>query len=818
MPDIRTVELTRALVDKHKAKVRYLSHVRINNKTKGFAAFIGNDLVGVVNTEEKNAKSIWIQALEVSKEYQKQGIGKTLLDMAMKRLHANFLSVRKTNKVAIEMYKKKGFRIADETGVMYIMTTLPSGEDFEEGGEPLTEISFEEVHAVMRGLTEKITSDQVGIDSCREFQEDVDIEPQMNIYCETGSDGVEHFCVEESFMEASVREKKVEAFLYRLIAINMELNDFQYGIFYNGKVLNGDGDDYDHYRYLSPEEFYRVKTGICWDFVAYQTDHLKKIGIDNFMNYYVELLDTEIHQTHTFTIVTIDEKYMYLESSYQRIKGVWLSTDVDKLIDFVVSNMIFDAVSDMKRANQKVPQKITYGVTRYKEFTNYGCDVETFMNSMRKFPLVRQEKWDVNKKVKTPFRPSQSNRVIPNILLESGDEFFMEDAVGKTRILRDCVEKRIFDTLNDPQKNRAYRKIINDFIERNMEKLVTAGPVYLIVFGDEDQAMYFNLFGIQKQEVVDAMVKLTTMAEKKSDFKYLRNNPIYVVLYYCIRYFTMKNDQKGLNMTLSIYALAVYWSIFTKYFPKGVIEPVMQYTIDNLTDKFLIKKSKHIFGTLVESITRSYNFHKPRIRVGNDDDAVSWIQRIRNDQNSLIKKVATEYMKNWKAGNAVTTRNDGYDSDAPILDSNENATSMIQNHVSKVTLPIIANGVDILFAEAAAKMAQISVSDCRQYLVKIMVQKNLETLERFVESILFLFIYEEQHSLREIRSEYFMAWAQSLFKKTNSKNKNINRINEILEKWAEESGIYERFRREGSRINYKKAIFFYVVMSIQKYS
>lgn len=605
MPDIRTVELTRAIVDKHKAKVRYLSHVRINNKTKGFAAFVGNDLVGVVNTEEKNARSIWIQALEVSKEYQKQGIGKTLLDMAMKKLHANFLSVRKTNKVAIEMYKKKGFHIADESGVMYIMTTLPSSEDFEEAGESVPELSLEEARSVMRGLSKQITSDYTGVSTYEEAPNIAYVEPQVDIYCEMGSDGVEHFCV---------------------------------------------------------------------------------------------------------------------------------------------------------------------GNTQY----------------------------------------------IP--MLESGEEAFMEDAVGKTRILRDCVEKRIFTTLDDPQKNRAYRKIINDFIERNIEKLTTAGPVYLIVFGDDDQAMYFNLFGIQKQEVVDAMVKLTTMAEKKSDFKYLRNNPIYVVLYYCIRYFTMKNDQKGLNMTLSIYALAVYWSIFTKYFPKGVIEPVMQYTIDNLTDKFLIKKSKHIFGTLVESITRSYNFHKPRIRVGNDDDAVSWIQRIRNDQNSLIKKVATEYMKNWKAGNAVTTRNDGYDSDAPILDSNENATSMIQNHVSKVTLPIIANGVDILFAEAAAKMAQISVSDCRQYLVKIMVQKNLETLERFVESILFLFIYEEQHSLREIRSEYFMAWAQSLFKKTNSKNQNINRINAILEQWAEESGIYERFRREGSRINYKKAIFFYVIMSIQKYS
>ena len=225
----------------------------------------------------------------------------------------------------------------------------------------------------------------------------------------------------------------------------------------------------------------------------------------------------------------------------------------------------------------------------------------------------------------------------------------------------------------------------------------------------------------------------------------------------------------------------------------------MEYTIDNMTEKFMIKKCGNIFNTLMTSINQSYSFHKQRFYQGGDDDVVAFMQRISNDQNSLLKKIANEYNKNYKEGKAVTTRNDDYDPDNPIVDDIQNASTIIQNQVSKVTLPIISNGVDLVLAEASARMAGISISDCREYLVKIMVQKNLPVLESLIESILFMFIFTYGRSVRDIKSQYFLAWARALFKKTNSNDKNLKNINGILEKWAEESGIYARYKREGDR-------------------
>lgn len=411
-------------------------------------------------------------------------------------------------------------------------------------------------------------------------------------------------------------------------------------------------------------------------------------------------------------------------------------------------------------------------------------------------------------------------------VIESADSFEEElemlfEAANDSYLFKEYFDNMVNSVLSDPQKDRKFRNCISGYINRNINKLTTAGPQYMIPFGEKDKAEYWELFNTSAKEITKVTTSVINEIKKgasTSSFLLLKQNPIFMLFYFCIRYYTLKNDSKGLNNALAIYALAVYPSIFAKYFPYEPNPAVMQYTIDNLTDKFLIKQKGHIFATLVESIQRSYTFLKPNMKNASDANVVQFVQRIRNDQNSLLKKIASQYMKNWEEGKGVSTRLDSYDGDAPILDDVENNTASVQNVVNKVTLPIIQNGIDLVRAEAAAKMAQIGVSDCRFYLTRIMIDKNINDLRSFIEALLFLYLYEEHKSQRDINSSYFLTWSASLFKKTNSKNPNIIKINTLLDKWAEDSGIYDKYKRLASRINYKKAIFFYIVLCIQKYN
>jgi hypothetical protein len=115
-------------------------------------------------------------------------------------------------------------------------------------------------------------------------------------------------------------------------------------------------------------------------------------------------------------------------------------------------------------------------------------------------------------------------------------------------------------------------------------------------------------------------------------------------------------------------------------------------------------------------------------------------------------------------------------------------------------------------------MASISITNLRIYLGKILVTERLEELTNLIEAMIFLYVHTYHKQIKDIKSQYFLYWSATMFKKTNSTDPNIGRINRILNMWGEETGIYKAFKAEGSRINYKKAIFLYIAMSIQKYT
>ena len=370
--------------------------------------------------------------------------------------------------------------------------------------------------------------------------------------------------------------------------------------------------------------------------------------------------------------------------------------------------------------------------------------------------------------------------------------------------------------------------MVGSFMDRNHNKLHTPGPQYMISFTDKDKEEYFNLFGITAKEVTAIVTELTKTITEKSKFIYLRNNPILFIFWSCIRYFYLKNDEKGLNTSLAIYAIAVYPSVYSNFFPHNPNPDVMKYTIDHMSEKFTIKRTGSIFSALYYSINSSFHGRnegnkalKYGIKEGTDAEVIRFIQRIHNDQKSMIRNICDAYMKNHKEGlrtrqsldsalnnNNLSSMDTGY----------ENNTTIVDSIAQKVTIPIITNGVNLQIVSQAKDIAGISLADCRYYISKILTDNHSGDIRAFVHSVLFRFLYDDRHVPQDINSREYLVWCAALFRQTNSKNDNIRTIKELLDKWAEETGIHAKFKREASRVNYKKAIFFYFCLSIQFYN
>lgn len=740
---------------------RYLSHFRISPPDTNCTFLVDEKddkkLIGAINIEKKS-DGIWIQALEVSKSYQKHGYGKILVDIA-KNQHATKLTVRKTNENAIRLYKKCGFVIEKEFNAnQYLMTTRKKDKMITENADSeyqytlLNESDMDDfIKAMNRAFHMRYNrkeAEHVRKDMKAIKQGDTTIGyVGFSYYNQDGKKyiGLGNFMIKPEYQGKGYGRSVIKD----IIAKNDCDEIYCYVDKKNTAAIN----------------FYK-KIGTV------DTDHLTKYG------YYVTLYSKE-------SKVFQEESFMseYLQSSHPRKKKKIMNDE-----------------------GKEVPEKCP----------KCGGDIGLFIQGEPVYLCKNCKKYFGTMK----FPSKKKSKPVTESVDPECDFLvtFMEAAAKNTSILKDLIYPVIEKTFSTQVNIRKYVMLISNFFEKNTAKLTTPGPQFLIVFGDNDKDEFYKLFGMRKEEITDAMRIIIKSTGSSAEFKYIMNNPFLSFLYYIIRYFTIHSNPKALNATLGLFAIDVYWSIFTKYFPNGVIEPVMNYTIDNLTDKFIIKKSGTIFGALTESAKHSYEFHKSKIKVGNDPDCIAFLQRIRNDQNSMFRTLSGIYYENHKKGNAIATRNDDYDPDNPILDDITSASTEIENTVNRVCMPMISNGVDIALAEAASMSANVSITNLRIYLMKIFVNERLTEITQLVESMLFLYINGEHKSVRDIRSSHFLYWTSALFKKTNSKDGNIVRINMILDKWGTETGIYKAFKSEGSKINYKRAIFTYIAMNIQKYN
>ena len=114
-------DLSKSIIDKYKSDYRQLSHIRINNNTKGYVWIDGDSLVGFINVEDKDGER-WINSFEIFGKYKKHGLSKQIMDVVIKDLKATHLSVNKKNNVAIKIYKSIGFNTYKETDTMLSMS------------------------------------------------------------------------------------------------------------------------------------------------------------------------------------------------------------------------------------------------------------------------------------------------------------------------------------------------------------------------------------------------------------------------------------------------------------------------------------------------------------------------------------------------------------------------------------------------------------------------------------------------------------------------------------------------------------------------
>lgn len=365
--------------------------------------------------------------------------------------------------------------------------------------------------------------------------------------------------------------------------------------------------------------------------------------------------------------------------------------------------------------------------------------------------------------------------------------------------------------LSKKENTLKLRSAIHKYIDRNTERLTTLGPVHRTIFSEDDMRILYECAEVPPDVIKNTVNMSPTI---KGQWRIMNNifNPTIAL---AIRYYTVAKDNDTVKALLIYLTLSMYPSLHYKYF--RVAEPneaIMNYTINNLSNKFKIKQTGSIYGALVSTTEVCYNTNTNKIIRCTDKDVVDFIMDEKTRLNSLIKKISNEFYKNFEAKKYMNLDSDSLDDENyHETDSNIFAVERMTNNV---TLKLVVDGPNMRLVELAARICKVSVSELRNYVNSMIISDNREDIRDVVESMLYLYIYGSQNNIQEVNSNKFLMYCSDMYKKSNTTDKNIIKIKKILDKWLEDLGTYKKTQRHATINSFRKALFLFFVLSIMK--
>jgi hypothetical protein len=372
------------------------------------------------------------------------------------------------------------------------------------------------------------------------------------------------------------------------------------------------------------------------------------------------------------------------------------------------------------------------------------------------------------------------------------------------------LERPIEIAFRDKDNNSKLLGYVKKYIDTNNEVLYANSPLHRLHFSDErDRKIVFQLSGVDTSYINDIIKKVDAI---KSSWKIV-NNPFNILMALVIRQYTIDKNKDMLNNALLYLTLSFYSSLHFKYFKFLPNENVMNYTINNLNNKFLFKQYGVIVKALIHTALKSHEKYEKELTRGTDVDIVNYLMFLNTRLNNLMKNFTNEYMKNSREKNYLNTEKDSHD-EADYFET-DNVSLAIARLTGQSTNKFYSSELNEKFIRVSAKWSDVSPVTLQQALLSIK-EGEKSKVNLLIQSILQVYLIDGKNPVESIGSQKFIAYSISVYSKSNTKDANILTIKKLLDYFLKNnSNRYSETEREATRVSYRKALFMYMVLFIQ---
>ena len=381
----------------------------------------------------------------------------------------------------------------------------------------------------------------------------------------------------------------------------------------------------------------------------------------------------------------------------------------------------------------------------------------------------------------------------------------------------DSLYSKVEKALSDKNNVKALKTDFDKYMANNVDAYMsTIGPSVRPIFSTTNINKFIRTVGLTMPEIRDAINK--TKKNKSVKYWYKLDNEIIIANILATRYFEINGNDEYVKLCIGFMIFERYPSLHHKYYKhlgRSTDPNIMEYTINNMSNKFKIKQSASLWQALMEIATASYEHFKKAVIAGTDSGICDYALRMQTSLNSFMRKISNEYHDNWTEGNTTKVETEIFDDDNYYeADSNSFAVDKITN---KVVSHLVVNGPDMKLVDIAAKMNSVSVNQLRSYTQTMITEKQRDDIKIITECILSLYLLsDEPHQLKSVGTNDFLLYCLQLYKKSNTINKDIIKIKTILDRWLVELGILNKTSRDATINGFRKALYVFFVLTIQK--
>lgn len=381
-----------------------------------------------------------------------------------------------------------------------------------------------------------------------------------------------------------------------------------------------------------------------------------------------------------------------------------------------------------------------------------------------------------------------------------------------TSVILANIYPKVEQAFTSKETQRKFSAIVASYVDRNVNRLSTAGPSKRTLFSDMERNKVYDLIDFDPK-VCKAIVKQSNYI--KASWKIV-NDPFNLVMMMILRYAKLNKLDQINQLAVTYLTLSMYPSLHYKYFKFEPNEAIMQYTINNLSNKFKVKQVGNILQALVDTTALADKTYDNNIRHANDKELTDYINAYKTRLNSLIKKIRDAFEKDYRSGNYMNTERDNEDeNDFKTSDSN---SLLIQRIVDQVVLKLSVNGPDSRIVDISAKMNQVSVNETRNTLNQLTQNKDESVnIRALCESILYLYLFNGENHVNDLNGSKFLTFCLAVYKKSNTNDENVIKVKSILDTWIEKySETYRKTQRVATLNNFRRALYTFFVFTLQR--